>query len=480
MKSVILFRLIFPCLFSFLFLFESCAALKKRNYQPEAMTSAPLVSSIETPTFTKGSWPAYNWWTTFEDDQLSEIMEKAIEENPDLLAAVARVKGAKAQAEKMRAPLLPNLQGGFTDDYQHLSKDELVRYPPSVVPAVINEIHLSLNFDYEIDLFGKNRNQYRAALDDARAQAAEMSQSLLMITTSLAEAYINYGAQLMEQRISQDLVDVQKLYAELTERRFENGLEDQRAVDHAKVLLLEAEEKLLEKTQNVEVTKSQLKILMGIGPDDPYVIKTPTIAFEKPFPIPEDLPLNLLARRPDLMAEVWKVESAAHLIKAAKAAFFPNINLKAFAGLQSLHWHNLFSLDSFAGSITPAIHLPLYTGGELTGALNQQYANYDAAVYNYNALILKAAKEVSDQIVILEKTTEQAQLENEAFLKVMEISELTLKRYENGIDNYLTVLSKQIDVINEALVEVKVQNNRYLSVLMLIKSLGGGYEPIPN
>lgn len=444
------------------------------------MTSAPLTSSIETPTFIQGNWPSYHWWTTFEDEQLSEMMEKAIEENPDLLAAVKRVEGAKAQAEKMRAPLLPNLQGGFTDDYQHLSKDELVRYPPSVVPAVINEIHLSLNFDYEIDLFGKNRNQYRAALDDARAQAAEMSQSLLMITTSLAEAYINYGAQLMEQRISQDLVDIQKLYVELTERRFENGLEDQRAVDHAEVQLLEAKEKLLEKTQNVEVIKSQLKILMGLGPDDPYEIDPPTIAFEKPFPIPEDLPLNLLARRPDLMAEVWKVESAAHLIKAAKAAFFPNINLKAFAGLQSLHWHNLFSLDSFAGSITPAINLPLYTGGELTGALNQQYANYDAAVYDYNALILKAAKEVSDQIVILEKTTEQAQLENKAFLKVMEISELTLKRYENGIDDYLTVLSRQIDVINEAFVEVKIQNNRYLSVLMLIKSLGGGYEPIPN
>lgn len=470
-----LYRLIFVSLFLVPFFFESCAALKKRNYQPDAMTSAPLSSSIETPNFTSGNWPAHNWWTTFEDEQLSEMMGRAIENNPDLLAAVSRVKGANAVAQKTRAPLLPQLSAGFADDYQHLSKDELVRLPPSTVPTVINEIHLSLNFEYEIDLFGKNRNQYRAALDDARAQAAEMSQSLLMITMSLAESYINYGANLMHLRISRDLVNVQKLYLGLTEKRFENGLEDQRAVDGAKVTLLEAEERVLGYEQEVEVGRSQLMILMGLGPDDPMEISPPMISFEKPFPLPENLPLNLLARRPDLMAQVWKVEAAAHLIKAAKAAFFPNINLSAFAGLQSLHWNNLFSLDSFVGAIIPAINLPLFTGGALTGTLNEQYANYDAAVYDYNAMVLKAAKEVSDQIVVLGKTTEQANRENEAFLKVMDISELTLKRFENGIDDYLTVLTKQIDVINEASVEVGVQNNRYISVLMLIKALGGGY-----
>lgn len=468
-----IFRLIFFIII--LFLFESCAALKKRNDQPDLMTVAPPISSIETPNFTSGHWPAYNWWITFEDEQLTEMMERAIENNPDLLSAISRVKGANAAAQKARAPLLPQIGGECTDDYQHLSKDELVRFPPSAVPAVVNEIQLSLNFEYEIDLFGKNRNQYRAALDEAHAQAAEMSQSLLMITMSLAESYINYGANLIHLRISRDLAQAQALYLKLIEHRFENGLEDLRAVDGAKASLFEAEEKVLTFEQKVEVGKSQLKILMGLGPDHPIEIHPPTISFEKPFPIPSDLPLNLLSRRPDLMTQVWKVEQAAHLIKVAKAAFFPNINLNAFVGLQSLHWNTLFSLDSFAAAIAPAINLPLYTGGSLSGALNEQYANYDAAVYNYNGMVLKAAKEVADQIVILEKTTEQVKRENEIFLKIMDISELTRKRYENGIDDYLVVLSKQIDVIQEASVEVEMQNNRYISVLMLIKALGGGY-----
>ncbi|QVL56793.1 MAG: efflux transporter outer membrane subunit [Simkaniaceae bacterium] len=473
------FRLIIPAWILLPFLFESCAALKKRNHEPDAMETAEIApaidSALETPNFSKGEWPSYNWWTLFEDDQLSEMMELALEGNPDLMAAVARVRSSDQAAKKARAPLLPKLNTAFDDNYQHLSKDELVRYPPSTVPAVIKEIHLSLNFEYEIDLFGKNRNQYRAAIGLARAQAAEMSQSLLIITTSLAEAYINYGANFMDLQISRDLVAARKFYLELTELRRNYGIDDELAIDRARTLLLEGEKVVLEYEKKMTIAESQLKILMGMSPDDPREFSPPTLSFDRPFPLPENIPLNLLARRPDLMAQIWKVEAAAHMIKAAKAAFFPNINLKAFAGLQSLHWNNLFSIESFAGAINPAINLPLFTGGKLTAQLNEEYANYDADVYDYNTLVLKAAKEVSDQIKVLNATTEQAKLESEAFMQILHSSELTLARYENGIDDYLTVLNQQIAVMNEAMNEVEIQNKRYLSILMLIKALGGGY-----
>lgn len=468
-----LFRLLF-C-FYFLFLLESCAALKKREHQPAVLSSAPTPSSIATSHFEKGNWPAYNWWEMFADPQLSEMMEKAIENNPDLLAAVSRLASARARAEKMRAPLLPHLSASASDNYQHLSKDELVRYPPSVVPPVVNEVHLALNFDYEIDLFGKNRNLYYAALDETRAQAAEMSQSLLMITTRLAESYVNYGASLVHLQMSRDLREMQKGLFELTKLRYENGLEDERGVEEAAAELFEREKEVLGFEKEVEVERSTLKILMGLGPDDPIEIDPPTLSFDNPFPLPDDIPLNLLARRPDLMAQIWTVEAMAHKIKGAKGAFFPNINLKAFVGLQSLHWSSLFSIDSFAGALSPAINLPLFQGGALKGALHESYANYDEAVYAYNALVLKAAKEVTDQMTLFEKTTEQAKKETETFFAKKRSADLLIKRYENGIDDYLAVLKSQIGLMEEAQVEVGVQNNRYISVLMLIKALGGGY-----
>lgn len=479
MKLKTIFRLVVPVWILLPVLFESCAALKKRNHEAEVIETASVTSAIdsalETPTFSKGEWLSYNWWVLFEDEQLNEMMEIAIESNPDLMAAVSRVRASNEEAQKARAPLLPQFNVSFDDSYQHLSKDELVRLPPSTVPAVVNEIHLALNFEYEIDLFGKNRSQYRAAIGLANAQAAEMSQSLLMITASLAEAYINYGANLMDLQINRDLVAARKLFLELTELRRDYGIDNEIAVDQAKAALLEGEKAVIEYEKEVELGASQLKILMGLSPDDPKEIDSPALSFDRPFPLPENIPINLLARRPDLMAQIWKVEAAAHLVKAAKAAFFPNINLKAFAGLQSLNWNNLFSVESFAGGINPAINLPLFTGGRLTAELKEGYANYDADVYDYNNMVLKAAKEVSDQIKILNLTTQQAKIESKAFMQVLHISELSLARYENGIDDYLTVLERQIAVMDEAVKEVEIQNKRYLSVLMLIKALGGGY-----
>lgn len=480
MRLVRLYFLIVPLCALFLFLFESCAALKKRNYEPEVMetaeTAPAIESALKTPDFSEGEWPAFNWWEVFEDAQLSELMEVAIEQNPDLLAAVKRVRVSQEEAKKVRSALIPQVNASFKDNYEHLSKDSLDRFPPSNVPAVVNQIHLALNFEYEIDLFGKNRNKYRAALGQARAQAAEMSESLLMITVALAETYINYAANLKNLELSQALADARKIYLELTELRFLYGLDDQMSVDGAHANLLLAKEDVVTYEKEVALNLSQIKILMGLGPDDSREIGVPTLAFDRPFPLPENIPLNLLSRRPDLMAQIWTVEAAAHLISAAKAAFFPNINLVAFAGLESLKWNNLFTTDSLAGALTPAINLPLFTGGKLTAQLNEKYASYDAAVYDYNSLLLKAAKEVSDQIKILEAANKESRLQSSVFEKTLHISTLTTERYQNGIEDYLTVIDKQVSVLKEGIKEVETENERFIAVLQLIKALGGGYH----
>ena len=438
--------------------------------------SPTIDSALSTPDFAEGEWPAYNWWTLFEDRQLSEIMEVAIENNPDLLAAVSRVRAAQEEAQKVRSVLLPQIKASFKDNYEHLSKDSLVRFPPSTVPAVINQVYLALNFEYEIDLFGKNRNRYRAAMGQAKAQAAEMSESLLMITASIAETYINYAANLQNLEFSITLAEAQKVHLELTELRFLNGLDNQVMVDIANVNLLAAEEDVVTYEKESDLNLSQMKILMGLGPDDEWVITTPTLAFDSPFQIPESVPLNLLSRRPDLMAQIWTVEAAAHLISAAKAAFFPNINLTAIAGLESLKWNNLFTSDSYAAALSPAINLPLFTGGKLTAQLNEKYATYDAAVHDYNALLLQAAKEVSDQIKVLEAANQESGLQAQVLEKTMHILQLTKERYDNGLDDYLTVIDKQVAVLNQGIKDVEKDNERYLAVLQLIKALGGGYH----
>ena len=457
-----------------LLMFTGCSALKQRKDAPEVLEAITIKLPVSSD-FVKGDWPAYNWWVLFEDGQLNELIEVTLEGNFDLKASIARLRRAQAQARQVRSPLLPQLSALGEDNYQHLSHEGLVRRPPSLVPAVVNQVDLALNFEYEIDFFGKNRKKYQAAIGSEKAQRAEMSQALLIITTALTATYFDYQSQLTKLKISRDILQARQAYVDLVHLRMENGVDDQITLENAHILLLDTEESVAILEKEVAIGESQLKILMGLGPDDPREFEIPSSTFNRPFSLPQTIPVDLLARRPDLMAQIWRVEAAAHMIGVAKAAFFPNINLAACVGLESLTFSKLFSMDSFAAALTPAINLPIFKGGKLRAQLEESHADFDTAVYEYNTLLLQASKEVSDQLKTVALTNRQADFQSEVMAQLIHISDLTLMRFEKGIDNSLNLIHTQIEVLNAGLKEIAIQNDRHLAVLNLIKSLGGGY-----
>lgn len=477
-------KMSFNCVFLFLFFvfLSGCSAFKKRQGAPLVFEKVNLKSSIDQAVsdvdFVQGEWPKWNWWTQFEDDQLTAFMEQSIRENLNLKAAIARVCSSWQEAEKTRSMFFPHFYTSFEDDYQHLSKDNIDRFPPSNLPAVINQVNLKLNFEYEIDLFGKNRELYRAAIGEVRVQKAEMSQAYLMVTVSLAQAYFDYQANLLHIQIQKEIVNDRKIFAECIKQRFINNIEDELSMQKTAADFLHAKEMLVAFEKKLALAKSQIKIIMGLSPDESVDFEIPQAHFDRPFPIPENLPVDLLVRRADLMIQIWKVESAAHLIGAARAAFFPNINLAAFAGLETLTWNKLLNVDSFAGAISPAINLPLFKGGRLRAELEKSFADFDAAVFDYNSLILKAAKDVSDGLKILEAVNHEVEYQKEAVSSFRKASDLSYARFKNGISNYLDLIQVRLALFEQMAREVDMQNNRYLAILNLIRVLGGGYESV--
>ncbi|MBI3211317.1 MAG: efflux transporter outer membrane subunit [Simkania negevensis] len=471
--------LLFFIFLSFFFFFMRCTSLKKEEESAGILKEVDLSSSIEKAlaekSFTKGDWPSYNWWTMFQDQQLSEIMEEAIAENPDLKTAVARLQAVKFEARKAKAPLYPNIDFEVVDDYQHLSKGGLFRFPPSSIPAVINQVDIALKFSYEIDLFKKNLNTYRAALGRAKAEKAEMSESLLMITSMLAETYFDFQANQNRLELQQKVVEQWGSFVFLMEERFSFGLEDKREVDAAITHLLTQKKYLADLEKELALNASMLKILMGKGPNASFKLQKATAYFNEPFPIPDNLPLNLLARRPDLMAKICYVESLAHLIGVAKAAFYPNINLNALAGFENLSWGNLFTPGNFLGSLAPAIHLPVFTGGKLTAALGESRENFKMAVFEYNSLLLKAAKEVADGLKVVSTMDVEKKYQMKIVQNACSTFDLERLRRENGISSNLALIEKELLLLQEKLKEVDLENKRYVSLLYLVKALGGGY-----
>jgi outer membrane protein TolC len=195
-----------------------------------------------------------------------------------------------------------------------------------------------------------------------------------------------------------------------------------------------------------------------------------------PVPLPEKVEVDLLARRPDLMAQIWRVEAAAEEIGVAKAEFYPNVDLSAFMGLESLTFNKFFLWASRMGALNPAVHLPIFVGGKLRANLRSKVSLFNEAVHDYNYLVLKSCQEVADQLTIVRSLSQQLTIQDESVNQVTEKYLLSFLRFEKGIVNYLNVLRDQEIVLNEELDQIDLQRNQLIATLQLIKALGGGYQ----
>ena len=435
--------------------------------------------------FEKGEWPSEKWWEMFEDPQLNVLIERALKDNFTLKQAHEQVQYSYELAKKQRSKLLPNLSGNYVEQWQYLSKYGFDRdffpIPPgsaAEIPHTINVIDLTLNFDYEFDFWGKNRNLFRAALGQAWADKAEDKQAQLVAAVMIAETYFALQAKLAQRDIlRQKLADRKELLG-LTDLQNTIGLISSLPVFASDKEMHLVEQAIVFLEEGIELDKHMLKYLVGLGPDDRLLESLPNARFDRPFPLPENISSDLLARRPDLMAQICRVEAAAKEIGAAKADFYPNVNLSAFGGLESLAFSNLFR-DSKTGGLMPAIHLPIFTGGRLRANLRSKVAAFNQAVYAYNDLVLTAAKEVADQIVIVGAIIDGLSQQVDAYEDTAAQYDLLFLRYDKGIDNYLTVLDSENDVLQQRFLLVGQYIDHLSSILHLIKRLGGGYISRP-
>jgi NodT family efflux transporter outer membrane factor (OMF) lipoprotein len=469
----------------FLLIFSGCARVPKNDL---AQLSAPVALDSSTGEalarefFEIGGWPSERWWEMFEDPQLNELIELAFKESPTLQKALAKVAEAEQEARKERAALFPRLNLEYLEQWNYFSKNGFDRSffptPPGAppIPPTDNQIDLTLNFNYEIDFFGKNRNLYKAALNKARAQRAEAKQATLMLMTLIVQTYIELQTKFAQREVLQDRWDERNMLFELTTSRSEHGLDALTPMLEREQSIYEIEQSLLQIDKEIALDRHMLSVLVGAGPDDTIAPKPMMAIFERPFSIPDNLSTDLLARRPDLTAQLWRVEAAAAEIGAAKAEFYPSVNLMAFAGLESLSFNKLLSISSKQGSLIPALHLPIFTGGKLTANLKNKVAAFNEETYRYNELLLSAAQDVADQIVTLISTFDILSRQINSVETLEEQVELQYARYKHGINNFLTVLEREEDLQVQHFQLFGNERDYLLAVLKLIKALGGGYR----
>jgi NodT family efflux transporter outer membrane factor (OMF) lipoprotein len=457
-----------------------CLSMSDRE-KKEHLAEAPSleksrIEGINSDLFTEGDWPDKNWWNTFESPILTAWIEEALAKNPNLKAVETHINQAKEMAIVARQPLFPTLYFNSDDNYTYLSENGFTHLLNPTLPLNGFEVDLSLAFNYEFDFWNQNRNTFRAALGELKAIEAEFHEAQLILSTSLAQAYFAILTTDLKKQLYERLVEVRTRRLSLQEKLLNSALVSALPPLINDEQVKEAKQMLLSMKDEVAIQSHLINVLMGKGPDEQLTLDNLPKTPPKSIPLPENLSIELLARRPDLMVQIWKAEALSFEVSVAKAEFFPNINLMAFAGIKSLAWNSLFRANSKTFGYRPALSLPIFTAGSIRANLRAKKAEFEQAIYQYNNLLLVSAQEVADMITQVQTVYDQKQLQEGVVLDAKARLDLTVARVNSGLDSQFAYLDYEETFIEKKIREVDYTYLQYAYLIKLIKSLGGGYN----
>lgn len=423
----------------------------------------------------EAAWPSDQWWNGFGDPQLDTLIKEGLAGAIDLRVAQARFERANALAGEAQSRLFPAISAGAEAGGTQQSDNYL--FPRGFAPRGWPDYgQATLSLNWELDFWGKNRAALRAARSDADAAAAEAAATRLAVSAGIADAYADLSSLFAQRDATQDAVRVRSRTRELMAGRLAQGLENQGAVERAASALATAQGELVGLDESIALTRNRIAALMGQGPDRGLAITRPSVEVASGFGLPTNLPAELIGRRPDIIAARRRAEAADSRIREARAAFYPNVNLAALAGFQSLGIDKLFNSGSDFGTVAPAVSLPILDGGRLRAQYRGAESSYRAAVAQYDGALVQALREVADAITsrrALEDRLNHAQAAERAAEAAWRVAN---NRYRGGLATYLDVLAAEDVLISTRRTVATLQNRAFALDVALIRALGGGFR----
>ena len=431
--------------------------------------------ALQDTSASDAAWPATDWWKSFGDPQLDALIDEALASSPTLNIAAARTRKALAEADVAHSTLAPRIDANASSTRERFSEHGSA--PPPIAGSTQTFNVLQATLSWEIDFWGKNRSAYEAAVGAARAADVDAHAARLALSTGIAQAYVGLERAYLQLDVAQaTLAEREQIYA-LTRDRNAAGLDSRLELKQAESALPATREQIAQLNETIELQRNQIAALLGVGPDRGLAIARPTAVAHANFALPSKLPAELIGRRPDVIADRWRIEAASKDIASAKAEFYPNVNLLAFVGLQAFGGGNLLSAASRTMGIGPAVTLPIFDAGRLRANLAGTDADYDIAVERYNQTLADAMRDVVDQVVSLRSLAEQRKQQEMALATAREAYDLALLRYREGLGNYLQVLSAEQPLLVQRSLDADLRARELALSVDLVRALGGGYEP---
>jgi NodT family efflux transporter outer membrane factor (OMF) lipoprotein len=344
------------------------------------------------------------------------------------------------------------------------------------VRTLTNDFLLGADFSYEVDLWGRVRNEVASAKASRQASAADYASVELSLRAQLAEDYFNLRADDALTELLDRTVDAYREAVKLTTDLFNGG-----AAALADVAQAEAQlDNALTQAADIKLQRAQaehaIAVLLGENPSLFSLAPNALPLDVAPPPIDPGLPSTLLERRPDVAEAERQVAAANAQIGVARAAYFPKLTLNALGGIESTRTSNLFSASSFYWSVGPQISAPIFQGGRLVAETARVKGVYQEQVADYRNTVLTAYQDVEDNLVALRRLQEESETDAAAVVATGVALKQAQDRYRAGIATYLEVYTAETAALQAQEQATTIQARRMSASVLLIKALGGGWD----
>ena len=458
-------------------LFLSCASAPKRqsspvkNQVPNAWTAGSTISDRQSIKV--------DWWRVFQDTQLDSLITNALKYNYNLKAAAQRVQAARAQATIVGAPLFPQVSLGLNGAKRH---QNFIGFPipgsggGGVLSTTATTYGVSTNLNWEIDLWGRLRNDKAAALADYQGAQADHLGARLSLSGQTTKSWFAAIEARRQLDLAQSTRDNFQAVNDQIQTRYESGLRPPLDLRLSLSNVATAEAVVAQRRQQYDGSVRQLEILLGRYPAAELAIAQDLLPM--PAPIPAGLPADLIARRPDLMIAERQVAAANARVKVAKRARYPSISLTSSGGTSSANLSNLLSGDFIVWSFAGNLLQPLFQGGRLRAGIKLAEANQEQALAGFAEQALRAYGEVESALMAETYLRDRENALREASEQAVAARELAENRYTRGVSDVITLLGSQRRAFEAEGQYLTVRRQRLDARVDLYLALGGGFGEI--
>lgn len=443
---------------------------------PKDSRRTPAVDTRELGLTAADVMPAdAQWWKTFDDTQLDALIEQALADNPSLLVATAQLRAAQAAVDAANAGLYPRAKFSGSALRQHAPEHYII--PPPLAGSDFWMAQVGATLSWDIDFWGRQADAVAQTRALAGAADFERENARLLLAATLVQAYVGlYRADALADIATQSEGQRQHIL-DLTRQRVAAGLDTRLELREAESQLPQARVERAQAQAQADLAVHALSMLAGRGADGYAAILRPQLNPDAVLPLPEQLPINLLARRPDVLAARLRVESADAQRRATRAAFYPDVSLTALAGVASFGLNNLFQSSARGFGVGPVVSLPLFDAGKLRAQYQVSEAAIDNAIAMYNDTVLRAVQQSADELARIDALTRE-RVDQQATLDAAEDGyRIAEERYRAGLAGYLSVLSAQTQVLDARRQRVQIVSDLALARVNLLLQLGGSFDP---